>query len=182
MPADERIDAIFEAQERLLEELNTAIENKDVEAQRLITIKLARLQLSLKRIETAHRVILAGLMASVQEETNPEKRQQVLLDAFKYAAWVRSRAQDELVDDDLSNDAEIQLQGILDGLDAIPPEGRGALAPFLVSHNPDERACAGAALLEVMPERAVPVLRDLSENAAGTSAGDTALDALEKRR
>jgi hypothetical protein len=105
----------------------------------------------------------------------------MLLNAFKYAAWTRAVAQDELVDDDLSNEAETQLQNIVTGLDAVPPAGRGALASFLVSHNSNGRACAAVALLDLMPERVLPVLRDLAENEPGTNAGATAFEALNKR-
>lgn len=180
MPSDDRIDAIFDAQQRLLGEMDSAIQNSDVAAQQLITIKLARLELRLKRIETTHRLMLSHLMACAREATSPMERQRMLMNAFKYAAWVRAVAQDELVDDDLSNEAETQLQNIITGLDAVPPEGRAALAPFLVSHNPDQRVCAAVALLDLMPNRVLPVLRDLAEKEPGTNAGATALDALNK--
>ncbi len=86
-----------------------------------------------------------------------------------------------MVDDNLSKDAETHLQTILSGLDAIEPEGRMALVPFLDSHDLDVRACAAAALLDLIPDRAIPVLRDLMENWTDTNAAVTALEALQKR-
>ncbi len=45
MPGDARADEIFETTERLMEELKAAVRNKDAAAQRLLTVKLARLAL-----------------------------------------------------------------------------------------------------------------------------------------
>jgi hypothetical protein len=182
MPGDPRADAIFEEIERLMEELKAAVRNKDAAAQRLIITKLARSQLGLRRIEIAHRVILAGIMASVREATNPQDRVQELLNAFRYVSFLLATAQYDLVDDDLSGDAETHLRTILSGLDAIEPEGRMALVPFLDSHDLDARACAAVALLELIPDRAIPVLRDLVENSADSNAAITAFEALQKRR
>ncbi len=129
-----------------------------------------------------HRVIFLSVMTALHDASTQQKRIEKLLAAFEVLAGIRSTAQDDLVDDDLSDDAETHLRTVLSGLDAIKPEGRILLAPFLDSYNLDVRACAAVALLELMPDRVIPVLRDLAENAAGTNAGATALEALEKRR
>jgi len=180
MPADPRTDALFEQAQQLLDQLKTAIENKDVAAQRLLAVKLAGLETGFKRIETTKRVMLANMMAAVRRATTPDKRRKELLDAFEYTARVRSTAQDDLVDDALSAEAEAQLKEIISGLDALKPEGRKALAPFLDSFDLDVRVCAAVALLELMPDRVIPILRDLVKNAPGTNAGATALATLDE--
>jgi hypothetical protein len=182
MPGDARADAIFEEIERLMEELKAAIRNKDAAAQRLVIIKLARLQLGLKRIEMGHRFILLSVMTGVRDAANQQKRLENLLSAFKVVAWIRSTAQDDLADDDLTEDAEAHLRTILSGLDAIEPEGRMALVPFLDCHDLDARVCAAVALLELIPDRAIRVLRDLVENSADSNAAVTAFVTLQKRR
>lgn len=184
IPETEQIAAIFAAAKKLNDELKAAIENKDVAAQRLLTVKLMRVELDFKRIETRKRLMLAMVMKGAQETKTPEERREKLLSAFEYTADVRKLAQDDLVDDDLSRDAETQLQTIISGLDALEPDGRKALAPFLDRFNLDTRVCAAVALVPLMPDRAIPILRDLAKNAPGTNAGETAratLDELSKR-
>jgi hypothetical protein len=182
MPADEQIDAMFATAERLREELDAAIQNKDIAAQNLLAAKLAHLQLSLSARETANSMILRTIMTPLPEDCTREERVKSLVATFRHVAWIRSTAQNSPADEKLHAAAGKHLETILNGLDAIEPEGRRALVPFLDSYNPDIRAGAAIALLDLMPERALAVLRDLDENAAGTNGGLTAAVALKRRR
>lgn len=179
MPTDKRTDAIFEAAEQLFDQLEDAIDNKDAAAQLQLAVKSMGLWLDWKRIEATQRVTLAQVMAGVRNAKTPEERRQKLLDAFKVTASVRSIAQDDLVSDELSVEADNQLQEIVSGLDALEPDGRKALAPILDSSNPDERVCAAVALLALMRDRAVAVLIDLVKSEPPPNASITALAALE---
>lgn len=71
------------------------------------------------------------------------------------------------------------MNAIADKLDKIPP-GRMALVKLLDSTNPGVRAYAAAYLIEVAPERALPVLRQVNENERGMMAGFTAFTVLFK--
>lgn len=179
MPEDEEIGAIFAAAKQLNDELNLAIEKKDLAAQRLLTVKISRLALDIKRIETRERLTLEMVMNGVREAKTPEERRENLLSAFRITAHIRSTAKYELVDDDLGGAAEAQLQALASGLDALEPNGRKALAPILDSFNFDERVCAAVALIPLMPDRALAVLRDLIKNAPGTNASLAARSALD---
>jgi hypothetical protein len=184
MPADDETDAIFEALQQVLDEFDVATKDKDVAAQRLLAVKAGRLEMALQRIELRNRLGLGMIMTAVRNAKNPEERRKELLNAFHFVAGLRKTAQDDLVDDDLSNEAEAQLKFIISGLDELEPEGRKALAPFLDSFNFDERVCAAVALLKLMPDRTIAVLRDLVKTAPGTNAGATAfatLNELSKR-
>jgi hypothetical protein len=180
VPQAQRIGGIIEAQERLLADMAAAVENKDLSAQRTIIRQLAELESKLKRIEASYRIGLQSVMLAVGDARTPQERLEKLLAAFGVIAWIRSSAQDDLVDDSLSDEADAQMRLVIGGLDETQPNGRKALIGYLGSHNPDQRACAAVALLDLMPDRVLPVLRDLAENEPGTNAGATALDALSK--
>lgn len=182
IPEKERIDALFATSERLIAEMNAATEKKDVAAQRLITIKMAGVELEFKRIGIGHRLSLYSVMAPLPEPENQQEHLENLLNAFKFVAGVRSTAEGDLADGELGAETEAHLRTIHSELDAIKPEGRLALAPFLDSHDLDVRVCAAVALLEIIPDRAVPILRNLAKNAAGTNAGSTAIAWLRARR
>jgi len=177
---EEQIDALFAKAKQLEDELEAAIKNKDMRAQGLLAIKLMQVQLGFKRIETRKRLALAFIMRGVREAKTPEEKRKNLLSAFGITACIRGLAKYELVDDDLTDAAETQLHALISGLDELEPEGRKALAPILDSFNLDERVCAAVALLELMPDRAMAILRDLLKNAPGTNASLTARAALNE--
>jgi hypothetical protein len=181
VPQAQRIGGIIEAQERLLADMRSAVQSKDLAAQRIIIRQLAELEAKLKRIEASYRISLQSVMLAVGDARTPQERLEKLLAAFEVVARIRSSAQDDLVDDSLSDEADAQMRLVIGGLDETPPNGRKALIGYLGSHNPDQRACAAVALLNLMPDRVLPVLRDLIENEAGTNAAATALDALNRR-
>jgi hypothetical protein len=178
IPENERIDALFATSERLIAEMDAAIQNKDLAAQRLIALKVGGVELEFKRIGVGHRLSLYSMMAPLPEPRNQQEHRENLLNAFKIVAGIRRTAHD-LADDELHAETSYHLRTILSGLDAIKPEGRLALSPFLDSHDLDVRACAAVELIDLMPDRAIPVLRDLAKNAAGTDAGGTAIEWLQ---
>jgi hypothetical protein len=62
------------------------------------------------------------------------------------------------------------MDAIIKTLDTIG-SGRVALAALLDHADPGVRALAGAYLIDLMPERVGPILRQIEEKAGGRSAG-----------
>ena len=108
-----------------------------------------------------------------------EERPALLTRTFEFAARLKAALKDELLDIDGANAIVLRMNDIANALDATST-GRAALATLL--DHPDERvrASAGAYLLIVnlMPERVVPVLREIDERSEGRSAHFTAHWAL----
>lgn len=108
-----------------------------------------------------------------------EERSALLTRTFEFAVRLKATLKDELLDVDGANEIIALMNEIANALDATS-DGRTALAPLL--DHPDERvrASAGAYLLIVnlMPERVVPILREIDERSEGRSADFTAHWAL----
>jgi hypothetical protein len=98
----------------------------------------------------------------------------VILDRFKMGAHMDEEAT-------VYNDQKIGVEGLklirqsLKELDARGPHGRDVLIPLLSDPEPSSRVWAAAALINVIPERALAVLheiRDFSFSDACMTAGN----------
>lgn len=107
------------------------------------------------------------------------ERSELLVRNFEFAAKLRAILHDELLDTDGANKIVLLMNKMADALDVIG-NGRAALG-VLLEHSDDRvRATAGAYLLIVnlMPERVVPILREIDQRSEGRSADFTAHWAL----
>src|SRR5579883_1746177 len=96
-----------------------------------------------------------------------------LLNAFTLGARFRAVLDDELVQKDSYNKITRQLDAIVLALDKIG--GRGpVLVKLLDDPRPAICATAGAYLVNLMPDRVLPLMRGIAEAERGTSAGWTA--------
>lgn len=117
---------------------------------------------------------LKKLMARVTTAKGDE-RVAKLVDAFEFCAKLKVLGIDDLDDRETQRTAVRHMQRIAEELDEMPPGRRGALAVLLDNNDLGVRASAGSFLWRLMPERALPVLRDVHEKTGGTSAGFTAM-------
>jgi hypothetical protein len=95
----------------------------------------------------------------------------LLVHAFELSARLADTLHNEFSD---TADGETKLIHFADtlvkALNAIYP-GRGQLAVLLDHLDPGVRALAGSYLIDLMPDRVVPILREVHENERGSSAG-----------
>jgi hypothetical protein len=93
-----------------------------------------------------------------------------LIRGFEFAARLADTLHDEFRD---TADGETRVLRLMDAivkaLDTVG-FGRAALAVLFDSPEPGVRALAGAYLIDLMPERAGPILRQIEEKADGSSA------------
>jgi DnaJ-domain-containing protein 1 len=107
------------------------------------------------------------------------ERSALLIRNFEFAAKLRAVLHDELLDTDGANKIVLLMNKMANALDATG-NGRAALAVLL--DHPDDRvratACAYLLIVNLMPERVVPILREIDERSEGRSADFTAHWAL----
>jgi hypothetical protein len=117
-----------------------------------------------------------ALLLDSQNPTPAEDRVASLVRAFALAAHLRD-ALHELGDPDGPNELVLKMNAIASMLDETA-SGRAALAPLLEHAKDGVRASACAYLVNLMPDRVVPILREIDQNDGGTSASFTAHWAL----
>jgi hypothetical protein len=100
-----------------------------------------------------------------------DERAASLIHGFEFGTRLADTLHDEFRD---TADGETKVVRLMDAivkaLDRIG-SGRAALAVLLDHPDPGVRALAGAYLIDLMPDRVGPVLRQIEENASGRSAG-----------
>jgi hypothetical protein len=92
-----------------------------------------------------------------------------LLRGFEFASRLADALHDELLDTDGEAKVWRLMDAIVQALDKIG-SGRAALAVLLDHSDAGLRAAAGAYLIDLMPERVVPILREIDEKGGGVSA------------
>jgi hypothetical protein len=92
-----------------------------------------------------------------------------LVQGFAFSAKLASTLHDEFRDTDGETEVVRLMLEIVNALDAINPD-RVALATLLGDSDPRVRAFAGAYLIKSMPERVIPILREIDENEHANSA------------
>jgi hypothetical protein len=107
-----------------------------------------------------------------------DERAASLIRGFEFGARLADTLHDEFHD---TADGETKVVDLMDAivktLDTIS-SGRAALAVLLDHSDPGVRALAGAYLIDLIPERVGPILRQIEEEARGNSAGFRAYFAL----
>lgn len=118
-----------------------------------------------------------ALLLDAQHGIPAEKRTASLVRAFSFAAQLKAALHDELGDTDAYNELVLKMNTIANALDESRP-GRAALAVLLDHPKDSVRATAGAYLVDLMPDRVVPILREIDQRDEGSSADFTAHWAL----
>jgi hypothetical protein len=105
--------------------------------------------------------------------TADNERAASLLRGFVLSARLAHSLHDELSDTDGETEVLRLMDGIVQTLSRIG-SGRAALAVLLDHTDAGVRASAGAYLIDLMPQRIVPMLREIEEKEDGNSAHFTA--------
>ena len=104
-----------------------------------------------------------------RSSTTPNQRAASLLAGFRFGARLADTLHDELLDTMGKTEVVRSMRTIVTALDEIDP-GRAALVTLLSDPDAGVRAFAGAYLIKLMPERVVPILRDIEEQQQANSA------------
>jgi hypothetical protein len=124
----------------------------------------------------AEGVAAIGAVLNKQGGTTERERVASLVSSFEFAAKLK-HALSDVVDTDGVNQVVDLLSAIVSQLDAIGV-GRTALVALLDNPDAGVRASAGAALVNLMPDRVLPILRDVEQTERATSAHFTAYWAI----
>ena len=111
------------------------------------------------------------------DHVTADRRAASLVRGFEFGAKLAHSLHDELLDTDGESKVLRLMDTIVQALDKIG-SGRAALA--LVLNHPDAgvRVSAATYLIDLMPERVVPILREIDKKGGGNSAYFTAHWAL----
>lgn len=132
----------------------------------------------LKELEHLKAKGLARLTALLnQHDGTAEDHAASLVRGFEFGAKLAHALKDELSDTAGFTQVVRLTDAIAKALDTIG-SGRVALARLLDHFDVGVRASAAAQLVDLMPERAVPILREIDEQNDGSSADFTAHWAL----
>ncbi len=114
---------------------------------------------------------LAALRALLrrQDAASEEERVASLVKGFVFATKLGDVLHDELLDTDGANKAILLKQSIVETLETAG-SGRGALAVLLDHPDAGVRASAGTFLINLMPDRVLPILREIEEKSGGNRA------------
>ena len=118
-----------------------------------------------------------ALLLDAQHGTAVEERTASLVRAFAFAAQLKAALHDEVGEPETCNELVLKMNSITGMLDETPA-GRAALAALLDHAKDSVRASAGAHLVDLMPDRVVPILREIDQKGGGNSADFTAHWAL----
>ena len=100
-----------------------------------------------------------------------------LLRGFAFGAKLASTLHDEFRDTKTETEVGQLMSQIVNALDAVDPE-RVALAKLLDDSDPRVQVFAGAHMIKSMPERVIPILREIKEKEDANSAHFNAYFAL----
>jgi hypothetical protein len=150
-------------------------ENRVAQAKALLSgFELAK---EFDRLKADGLAAISALLAR-QDKTTEEQRVASLIRGFEFGARLANTLHDEFHDiADGENKVVSHMDEIVIALNAIG-SGRAALAVLLDHHDAGVRADAGGYLIDLMPERVVPILRQIEANADGSCASFTAHWAL----
>lgn len=118
---------------------------------------------------------LAALKALLKGGNTATEQDRVtsLVGGLRFSARLSHTLHDELGDTTGETKVVGLMHDIVHQLDALDP-GRVALLPLLGDPDAGVRAYAGAYLIRLMPDRAIPVLREVEEKEDANSAHFTA--------
>jgi hypothetical protein len=126
----------------------------------------------LDRLKAEGVTTIAALL-NRRDPVTDDQRATSLLRGFTFSSRLADTLHDELLDTDGETKVLHLMDEIVKALDTIGP-GRAALAVLLDHPDAGVRASAGAYLIDLMPERVVPLLREIDQKEHANSAHFTA--------
>lgn len=122
----------------------------------------------LERIK-AHGLNAITALLNRDDQVSVDRRAASLIHGFEFGAKLAHSLHDELLDTDGETKVWRLMDAIVQTLEKIGA-GRAALAVLLNHSDAGLRVSAGAYLIDLMPERVVPILREIDEKNEGKSA------------
>ncbi len=171
---EKRTVELLKAQFAALRDLAAARRADDAAAHANAGSRLVRLDSEIATLLKAESARLRALL-KLPANADDEARVAQLLLAFRQGAKLKRVWIDLLGDSRAGSRVAKRAWRVIPLLDAIGDGRRTALACFLDDKDADVRATAAAALLKIMPERAVPILEEISHSGKWLSAGSTAM-------
>jgi hypothetical protein len=186
-------DAAMEVDERIVELGAKLDEGLDGNLMRLAsqdrTTQAKALLRGFDIVKELDRVKADGLKAITallnrHDQVTADRRAASLIHGFEFGAKLAHSLHDELLDADSETKVLRLMDAIVQAFDKIG-SGRAALAVLLNHPDAGVRVSAATYLIDLMPERVVPILREIDEKNGGNSAdftGHWALLAWERER
>ena len=110
-----------------------------------------------------------NILLDRSDPTEDNERGLSLIRAFEFGARLGHALHDEFLDTEGKNEIWHLLDAIVLKLDKVGV-GRGALEVLFDNADAGVRAAAGAYLIDLMPDRVIPMLRDIDDAGGGNSA------------
>jgi hypothetical protein len=176
MDIDDAIAGLSSELDALLDANLATFASKDRAEQGKILLRGIEIVTGLERLKAKGLATLKALL-NRQDTTADDERARSLVRGFELGAKLAHALHDELLDTNGETKVMRRLDAIFMALDATGA-GQVALARSLDHPDIGVRVLAGAYLIELMPDRVVPMLREIDENAGGRSPGFTAHFAL----
>jgi hypothetical protein len=170
----------------LLEQLRAAHAKNDQKTMLEIGRKLAANEKQIDAAKEHRRAAMANAVSEAKAVSDPDERTKKLLAAFVFCVKSACAAEEEGQDIDTYNFGIRQLSMIDNALRAIPPNRFDALAQFLDSADTQVRGFAAVWLKDDMPERVLPILKEINKTEKfGSGVGTqvfTAIFELESKK
>jgi hypothetical protein len=145
-----------------------ALTSEDRAAQGEALLRGIEILKELERLKAKGLASLATLL-NQHDMTTQEERAASLVRGFEFGAKLAHALSDELSDTTGYSQVVRLTDAIAKALDTIG-SGRVALAGLLDHSDVGVRASVGEQLIDLMPERVVPILREIEERRDGSSA------------
>jgi hypothetical protein len=167
----EKLDAWFDGNTATFASADRAAQTRAIERGVAIARELDRLKAATLK---AFKSLIAKSSSAPDDERTPS-----FIKAFEVGAKLKDALHDELFDINGANKIVLLMNDIAGALDRTL-QGRSVLGELLDHSDPRVRAAAGAYLLirDLLPDRVVPVLREIEQKERATGAHFTAYMAL----
>jgi hypothetical protein len=142
-------------------------ESQDRAAQGTALLRGFDLVKKLDRLKADGMAAIAALLA--RNESISDERVASLLRGFEFAARLADILYDELMDTDGERTVRRSMDAVVQALDKVG-RGRAALDALFESPDARVRGTAAAYLIDLVPERAVPLLGEIEESEHANSA------------
>lgn len=168
MDLDESIVQLAAKLDEWFDSNATTFASQDRVAQGSALLRGFEIVKGLDRLKKDGMAAITALVDGPQSQGENE-RAASLMRAFEFAARLADTLHDELLDTDGENKIWALMDAVVRSLDKI---GRGRAALDVLLDHPDARVrgAAGAYLIDLMPERVIPVLREVEEKEDANSA------------
>jgi hypothetical protein len=175
----ERIEALATEAEGIPKR---ALAAKDPREQSALVLRWRAIAREIEQIKGELLARLEALCAAAEASAGSDARirRARLIEAYRFAVRFKNVANDDLASLDLHNKAFVQARAMMQKLDAVAGGPQWAL-PMLDDEDIGVRCSAAIHLRRSAPERALPVLREVTEQAEAHTPRMDALSALSHR-